>query len=242
MTINYKVDGTTKASLDAITLGPNIAYWQEDDGLYYTNAQHLTHINNVGVYSNIDVDSIISGLGANSINDDVDEEPSIIETVVGDEVKIEDLSNVNLQTPQEGEVLSIDSVGNIINIPKPDHQMAKASEAWSTNDTDWDKLEDFCFETKSYTAAHYRIEISMVASATSNNTEYAVGIFVDDVEQTDITRRYYFRDKLDTKSITTITYIANVTVGSIIDLRIKRVSSRNGFIETDHRTFIIEEF
>lgn len=240
--IDYKLDGATKTSLDTITSGPNIAYWQEDDGFYYTNEKHLSYINSTGAFTIIDVDATIATLRANSINQEVDEDISIIEEIAGQDVKIEDLSNVNLQNPTEGEVLSVDSLGNIINIPKPDHQKAKESEPWSTNDTDWEVLHNFCFSTKSYATADYRIEVSMVATSSSNKTEFAVGIFVDDEEQEDITRTYYFRDKDDTKSITTITYVDDVAVGSIIDLRIKRISKQNGFIQTTNRTFIVEEF
>jgi len=262
--MDYKLDGPTKTALDDATNNqPEIAYWRsEDEAVWVTNEAHLTFLNRLGIYT-IDVANIVASLAKLEINQ-VDEPMTALEEAIGQEVTINDISNVQIADVQEGDQISVDSSGNIVNVPKPDFQWNRSSSLFATNGygvdededyddddddddderenaAEWNEIESMALVTRNAELASYRITANMVASVQSNGRRFIFSIFCNSTEITQITQEFRFDQGNDQKSITIIEYLDNVPPGTKISVRAKRGSGNSTTLSVFRRTLSIEE-
>ena len=205
--------------------------------------------------------NIINALAALEINQ-VGEPMTPLEEAIGQEVTINDISNVQIADVQEGDQILIDSSGNIVNVPKPDFQWARSSDLFATNgygvdddyddddddDDDerenaaqWNEIESMSLITRNAELASYRITANMVASVQSNGRRFIFSIFCNSTEITNITQEFRFDQGNDQKSITIIEYLDNVPPGTKISVRAKRGSGNSTTLSVFRRTLSIEE-
>ena len=261
---DYRLDGPIKTALDSATNDePNIAYWRDDEDVYYiTNEAHLNYLNNLGIYS-IDVTNIINALQNLLINKEIVTKTEL-EEELGREVKFAELSNVHIESPvEEPELLVFTSEGKVMNKPKPDFQYSKNNILFATtgrgadededegeddddedahnNALTWNTIESMELRTTNNEVSDYRVTANMVASVSNNGRRMMFSIFVGAVEQEDITQEFRFDQGNDQKSITIIEYLKDVKPNTKITVRAKKGSGNSTTLSVFRRTLSIEQ-
>lgn len=255
--------GPIKSALDSATNNkPNIAYWKDED-VFITNRKHLEYINSLGVYV-IDVDNIINALEALSINQ-VDTSIPVVEQIIGQPIKLEDLSGINISNPDVNHFITWDLKGNLINSPPPDVQYKHSNLLWATTgegeDTNfWDTLsfiEDTqvdrdnaakwnivsnCYLTANCVdISDYKVTLNFVCSVSSNNRAMKFGIFKNSKELETFTQEFNFSEKDEQKSISIVEFIGDVKKGDVISLRAQQAGNKRTTLSVGRRSMFIEE-
>lgn len=264
---DYKLDGPIKAALDTATNNvQQIAYWRDDENtVWLTNRAHLEYLNSLALYT-IDVDDVISALQNLEINQSAGD-PSPIEEVAGGPVLLQDLSDIQVESPTPGDLLTWDSDGKIKNFPKPDLQYKHTNTLFATtgggeddedllqsftnvledNEDDEENASKWSVIGKAYLTANcvdtadYKITINFVCSVANNNRSFVFGIFKNNQEIENFSQEFNFSRKDDQKSITIIEYIKDVKKGDIISLRAKKGSGSSSTLSVYRRSIFLEE-